>query len=1005
MSARHAGFVGPCMDTEGLRFKNREASMTKGRLPLAGMLVGCWVGMMAASDAALAVNAWERWDQPLSSTQPRTPLQAYHDVQVEATFWIKSGTTCSEPAEGTCTNPSTCFKGLAFWDGDAAHPGAFMVRSAFPANTTWCWKTCLLPKTRPNPSQPSICTTDTGLNQSGEVAVGAASGKPLSSTGFLKAPPSKRNLTFWNGQTPFLWIGDTAWNAPINHAANPTVWSNYVTSRAQSFVGNSFDGGNGFTNVLVAPAVQTLQNPPSVGFKGFVTASGCTGGSASVVPSSCHYWDSTYWRDFDKLIKDANDAGIVVVVADLMDPLNRGGSNQQLSPIVPFPASVDATAFARNLAARLAGSFVVFSPSFDARVADSAADGKSVPDLINAVGNAIHSAAPRHLIGLHLAGGSALSDYDQFQSTTKPWLSLQVFQSGHHAGTCLSGVTDDYANFACRARAFALRFRCIGEPTSNVTCTGSGAPAGLPTKPAVNVEGQYETPGDNETRVQTRHTGWNSGLSGSFGFNIGVYPDISRWTNPTAYSAANHRSDDDLGRMKGLFKSMPWTDLIPRHDLLVEQNNSSGTLCSGTTFAANGVFAKADWLQIWKPLLAMDSLTNYGLAYLPRPMQCTITSGGTTTTVKPSTNIVLDRTKASSLGVSCAAFTGQWVSPGDTSGANGFAAVSAVCTTSNSAIIFAEPQQNRLACGANCDRVLKLTRKVPIPGNAPNLATAPSIDLLTDVDFSDDGQTSVITGQIWSDGLPVGIPVPLGGPDLLFRKLPSATLDAAGNFFIAWEEENPSGTDDIVGGRFDSSLEMLEPPFFLNDTMDGQQSEPWVSSDASGMIVAVWTSYSEDEEIGGDIYGKVFDSVGDPLGPELLVSSDTLGNQFMPQVQMDGDGGFVIAWTAEPPSDLTVVPDDPTTLSASAGVRSPKAAARKKAGGVYYRVYGANGRPHGVEKHVESGNSGRDSLRKLEVHRHGGFKILWHEVDSNGVDQGDHEQEYGQDGAPQGGRR
>lgn len=449
---------------------------------------------------------------------------------------------------------------------------------------------------------------------------------------------------------------------------------------------------------------------------------------------------------------------------------------------------------------------------------------------------------------------------------------------------------------------------------------------------------------------------------------------------------------------------MPWTDLIPRHDLLVEQNSASSVLCNGTTFPGNGAFSKGDWLQIWKPLLATDSLTNYGLAYLPRPMKCAINSGGTTTIVKPNTSIVLDRTQASGLGISCAAFTGQWVSPGDTSGANGFAAVSAVCTTSNSAIIFAEPQAP-LACGANCDRVLKLTRKVPISQNALNLTTVPGIDLLTDVAFSDDGQTSVITGQVWSDGLPVGDPVPLSGPDLLFRKLPSATLDADGNFFIAWEEENPAGTDDIVGARFDSSLEPLEPPFFLNDTTDGQQSEPWVSSDDSGMIVAVWTSYSEDEEIGGDIYGKVFDSLGDPLGPELLVSSDTLGNQFMPQVQMDGDGGFVIAWTAQPPSDPTVVSDDPTTLSVSAGVRSTKAAARKKTGGVYYRVYGAAGRPHGVERHVESGNSGQDSLRKLEVHRHGGFKILWHEVDSNGVDQGDHEQEYGQDGAPQGGRR
>ena len=137
--------------------------------------------------------------------------------------------------------------------------------------------------------------------------------------------------------------------------------------------------------------------------------------------------------------------------------------------------------------------------------------------LIDAVGTAIRSAAPRHLIGVHLAGASPLAEYDQFQG--KPWLNLQVFQSGsgNNNGTCgiLGTNSNPYARWVCRARSFALRFRCIGEPTSNATCTDSGAPTGEPVKPAVNVEGQYEELGNNLTRVQSRHIGWNSGLSGS----------------------------------------------------------------------------------------------------------------------------------------------------------------------------------------------------------------------------------------------------------------------------------------------------------------------------------------------------------------------------------------------------------------------------------------------------------------------------------------------------------
>ena len=971
-----------------------------------------WITMVAAmdltgagitGDRVWAVNAWERWQQPLTSSQSRTPLQAYHDVQIEATFWVKNGTTCTEPPDAACTNPKTtgtCFKGLAFWDGDATHPEAFMVRSAFPKGT-WCWKTCLLPKTRPDPNQPSICSPDTGLNQSGEVAVGAPSASVLYSNGFLKAPDGGRSLTYWNGQTPFQWIGDTAWNAPINHASNPTFWKTYVTKRANSYVGNSFDGGNGFTNVLVAPAVQTQVSPPAGGFRGFVTPSGCNSGNPPVVPASCHYWDSVYWRDFDTLVKDANDAGIVVVVADVMDPLNRAGSNQKLTPQVPFPARVDASAFARNFAARLAGSFVIFSPSFDSKASDSTietttANHLTAADLISAVGASIHSAAPRNLIGVHLAGGSNLTDYDQFQSTAMPWLSFQMFQSGHHAGTCLPGVANDYANFACRARAFSLRFRCTGE-TVDPTCTGLGAPASEPVKPAVNVEGQYEALGDSETRVQTRHTAWNSGLSGSFGFNIGVFPDITTWSNPTAYNSPSHLSDDDLGRLKGLFKSLPWTTLIPRHDALVEQNNFPGTQtqCAGAANGpASGAQDKADWLQLWKPLIAFDSTTGYGLAYLPRPAPCTIK--GQTTPYNPTTSIVISR--ANNLNISCSTWKGQWISPGDTSVPNGFGPTTATCIDSGGGPIKFVVPQGSLTCNGNCDRVLKLTRMTSGTGNSPKIvANTSSADLEPDVDISDDGQTSTIIGQLSRNGLRVGGPVPLSGSDLLFRKLPSAALDAGGNFLIAWEEENAAGTDDIMAARFDPRLEPLGLPFMLNDTVDGQQAEPWVSGDDSGNTVAVWTSYSEDEQIAGDIYGKVMDSSGQPLGSELLISTDNQGNQFMPQVQMDGDGGFVVAWNEEAPDDLS----DQSSLTT--GTVLAKASASRVMGGVYYRIFGADGRPRGDARRVDGSNPGQARLSRLEVHRHGGFTIRFHGRSASGQNDGEHSREYNRDGNPEAG--
>jgi Protein of unknown function (DUF4038) len=959
--------------------------MTRKKLQASTMLVVSFVGMTAMGGPLWAVNPWERWESVLTSGQSLTPLQAYHDVQVEATFWLKSGSTCTEPA--TCTNVNTCFKGLAFWDGDATTPGRFMIRSAFPpsatpgTSSTWCWKTCLLPR------NGAACSPDTGLNKSGEVPVSGSGTNALYSNGFLKAPAGKRNLTYWNGQAPFQWLGDTAWNAPVNYglsSANRTTWQNYVTTR----------GTVGFTNVLVAPAVQTQQNPPSGGFRGFVAPSNCGTGTGPVVPANCHYWDSAYWRDFDAMVRAANDAGILLVVADVMDPLNRAGTNQQISPTVLFPKRADAAAFARNLAARLAGSFVIFSPSFDSRVSDSTAEaGITVAGLIDTVGTAIRSAAPRHLIGVHLAGGSALSDYDQFQG--KPWLSLQVFQSGHGSAACETGLFDDYAKFACRARDFALRFRCVGETTTAITsCANSGAPANQPKKAASNVEGKYETIGDSLTRVQSRHVAWNGGLSGSFGYNIGVWPDIAAWSNPTAYTLLNHYSDDDLGRMKGLFKSMPWSDLTPYYTLLAEQNNFSQGQCGGK--------AKADWLQLWKPHLAMDITNGYGLAYLPRPTSCALPNNGGMKF--PTTSIVFDRAKlnAAKININCTNTKGRWVSPGSTVlSEGGFTEADAGCSQSDSQVTFSV-KTNNVACGEVCDRVLKLTRTSGSWQNSPNITAGSSmVDLEPQVELSEDGLTSTILGQPMLDGEPMGDPVPLSGPDPLFRKLPSAALEAEGNFLVVWEEEGSAGTDDIVAARFDSDLETLEPPFMLNDTTDGQQAEPWVSSDDSGDTVVVWTSYNEDDELAGDIYGKILDDSGEPLESEFLVSTDTEGNQLMPQVQMDGDGGFVVAWTDEESPDETSS-GEPT--SSVAGVGISKKTTHQKEGGVYFRIFGATGRPHGSEKRVDTGNHNRARLSRLEVHRHGGFKIRWRELDASGRDLGEKEKEHDREGNPSGGQ-
>jgi hypothetical protein len=146
----------------------------------------------------------------------------------------------------------------------------------------------------------------------------------------------------------------------------------------------------------------------------------------------------------------------------------------------------------------------------------------------------------------------------------------------------------------------------------------------------------------------------------------------------------------------------------------------------------------------------------------------------------------------------------------------------------------------------------------------------------------------------------------------------------------------------------------------------------------------------------------VLDGSGQPMTSEILVSTENQGNQSMPQVQMDGDGGFVVAWTDVPSGEsLDVVPPGEET-SAAPGAGTSKTT-RQKEGGVYFRIFGAAGRPRGPERRVDTGNRNRARLTRLEVYRHGGFKIRWQELDAAGRNQGEREKEHDRDGNPTGG--
>ena len=136
---------------------------------------------------------------------------------------------------------------------------------------------------------------------------------------------------------------------------------------------------------------------------------------------------------------------------------------------------------------------------------------------------------------------------------------------------------------------------------------------------------------------------------------------------------------------------------------------------------------------------------------------------------------------------------------------------------------------------------------------------------------------------------------------------PRVASNAAGHFVVTWTTGEP-GTPPAVGWdvrarRFDSSGTPLGDDIVVNQYTAGRQTYPSVALDAAGAFVVVWNSFPEigpptpgQDGDGAGIFGRRFDSSGNPLGDEFLVNQYTTGDQYAPRIAMSPAGDFVVAW-------------------------------------------------------------------------------------------------------------
>jgi hypothetical protein len=125
---------------------------------------------------------------------------------------------------------------------------------------------------------------------------------------------------------------------------------------------------------------------------------------------------------------------------------------------------------------------------------------------------------------------------------------------------------------------------------------------------------------------------------------------------------------------------------------------------------------------------------------------------------------------------------------------------------------------------------------------------------------------------------------------------PSVAMDAAGNFVVTWDgDPNLAGSDDIHARLYDANGTPLGDQFLVNTTTVGAQQYPHVAMNDDGQFVVVWDCRT-DPNSDRDIFGRRFDSQGQPIGDEFQINTFVEDDQRSPAVAIGSEGRFVAVW-------------------------------------------------------------------------------------------------------------
>ena len=161
-----------------------------------------------------------------------------------------------------------------------------------------------------------------------------------------------------------------------------------------------------------------------------------------------------------------------------------------------------------------------------------------------------------------------------------------------------------------------------------------------------------------------------------------------------------------------------------------------------------------------------------------------------------------------------------------------------------------------------------------------------------------DGSAGIYAQRYNASGVAQGAEFRVNVTTTLAQDQSAVAMDASGNFTVAWKDASSAANADIFARRYDAAGTALSSEFRVNTDTTNNQDKATIAMNGSGAFVIAWKSKNPLDGSGTGVFAQRYDSAGVAQGGEILVNTTFSGNQDKPSAAMTADGRFVIAWVS-----------------------------------------------------------------------------------------------------------